>query len=70
MMAGRHQQLVDLRKLLDDSGLPWRLELGRRHIRVIVEGEQAGVISYGRTDADRGFHFVEKFLRRRRKGRA
>jgi hypothetical protein len=67
-MSGRHQQLSRIRHMLRESGASWTLEPGRRHLKVIVDGEQIGVLSYGAKGlAERDFYFVERALRERRK---
>lgn len=46
----RPQNRIDprLRRLLDDSGLPWDLELGKKHMKLTVQGRLAGVLPYTR----------------------
>lgn len=34
----------DLRQLLTDSGLPWRIETGGQHLKIIVGGRFVGIL--------------------------
>lgn len=36
-----------VQRALDECGLPWRIEHGRQHRRIIVAGVQVGVLHFG-----------------------
>lgn len=38
----------ELRKVLSSSGLPWRIETGTRHFKLIVDGRFAAIIPKGK----------------------
>ena len=37
-----------VRKLLDDSGLPWTTERGGRHIKLRIAGHLTAILPYGK----------------------
>lgn len=48
MSKTRKTRLVrDIERCLKATGLPWALETGTKHYRVILDGECVGVLSYG-----------------------
>jgi hypothetical protein len=69
-MTGRHQRVAELRRLLAATGKPWAIERGSRHFRIMLDGEQIGLLSHGsRASAERDFYFIERALRGEEAGR-
>lgn len=44
----------DLQKALDDTGLPWEIEYGKKHRKIILAGEFIAIIPLGRLLDNRG----------------
>lgn len=44
------------REILDQCGLPWRLEKGKRHMKVYVGNRMASVLSYGTSNGKMEHH--------------
>jgi len=68
-MSGRHQKLADLRRRLEDTGLPYSIEHRKKHVVVSLNGKQIGVLPLGKKLAteqwgDRGYTFIERALRK------
>jgi hypothetical protein len=51
----------DLQALLDDSGLPWRIDNGKRHYKIIVDERLVGILPKGR-DLHRKSHNARPHL--------
>ena len=69
MSRARKTRLVrDMEKCLRESGLPWSLEAGKKHWRVILSGECIGVLSYGSGYNGTDGHNLMSIIKRKAKG--
>ncbi len=60
--------LRELKKLLDSIGLPWSIEQGGKHKKIIMAGEFIGVVPMGRYSGNRrGAMNIEMMIRRKAK---
>lgn len=47
-----------LRKVLDEIGLPWSIEQGKKHNKLLVNGRLAVILSRGKPAEDANFRLI------------
>ena len=48
----------EIKAELDATGLPWSVDPGGKHLKIMLNGSMVGVLSYGRTRD--GWHAIKR----------